>query len=660
MPSRQAPSIRRVVATTLIVPVVLLTAALLLIATLAAGGVAEQLGRGALDLASARVQGELLGFLRSGERLCSLAVSQVAEAPDGGATGPGSPPTGAEVELRQRRLVELLRAFPVTSTAVIAWPDGSLIGAIRDPEGVVVLRTEEGEMIERAADPAGRAVGDPLRRYPFDPRTRPWYQSALASESAHWIPPYAFVRRGVPGFDVGTSFVRALRSASGELHCVVSIDIAFGALNDFLQTSPLAARGRLLVVDSDGELVASSRGNVAGEGGNRRSLPIEFQGLFAGREPAQSHAERVMLDGESMWSAITPLGASEGRLPASDSLPDWLVIAATPESELLSAARPVQAAVLVVSILALIAALAAALWLARRVSRPIQQLQLHVRRVGEGDFSQTLDLRAARELEELSRDLNSMSAALAERIRIKQNLELARQVQEALLPPPSLLRPGLELLGHAEPCDSAGGDSFDYIELPARDGVLIAVGDVMGHGVASAILMATARAALRSEARRTETLGAMLLRVSSVLLQSRGHGRFMTMFLLMVEPKTRRIRWANAGHEPALLYKPGDSTPVVLGGGDMPLGIDTGIVYLEYSLDEVPPGSLILSATDGIREEMDLAGNEYGDARLQATIAAHASEPLAAIRDALLADVRKHRAGAVQRDDLTFVLARVG
>lgn len=659
MPSRQAPSIRRVVATTLIVPVVLLTAALLLIATLAAGGVAEQLGRGALDLASARVQGELLGFLRSGERLCTLAVSQAAEA-NAEVSEETASPVGADAELRQRRLVELLRAFPVTSTAVIAWPDGSLIGAIRDPEGVVVLRTEQGEMIERAADPAGRAVGEPLRRYPFDPRTRPWFQSAIASDSAHWIPPYAFVRRGVPGFDVGTSFVRALRTSDGELRCVVSIDIAFGALNDFLRTSPLATRGRLLVVDDEGQLVASSHGDAAGEGGTRRTLPAEFRSLFLSRTPASSYAERLVLDGESMWTSITPIGASEGRLPASASLPGWLVIAATPESELLSAARPVQAGVLAVSIVALIAALAAALWLARRVSRPIQQLQMHVRRVGEGDFSQTLDLRAARELEELSRDLNSMSAALAERIRIKQNLELARQVQEALLPPPSLVKPGLELLGHAEPCDSAGGDSFDYIELPARDAVLVAVGDVMGHGVASAILMATARAALRSEARRTESLGAMLLRISSVLLQSRGHGRFMTMFLLMVEPRLRRIRWANAGHEAALLYKPGESKPVVLAGGDMPLGIDTGIVYFEYSLEEVPPGSLIFSATDGIREEMDPDGNEYGDARLQATIAAHASEPLAVIRDAILADVRKHRAGAIQRDDLTFVLARVG
>lgn len=625
----------------MIVPVVLLTIVLVTLAAITGRAAAERRGRAALEFASTRAKTELLRLLGQAERLSEsttlLLRSNLLPVDDPARQG--------------ALLAAELEAFPAVSVWVLARGDGSAIGAIRDPDGLVLLEVRDGLATERRIDATGAVDAMPIRTYAFDPRTRPWYVAGTDAATPRWTAPYSFVRRGVPGFDLGTSYVRRVAAADGVPGGVLAVDVTFDTLGRFLRETASGAGGELAVSDPT-LLVASSAGPATDERGDRRRLAPGLKRAIDASAPSGE----VDLDGEPNLAAFSALDLAGGEI--------WMVTATLPQRVVLREARRAERWMIMLSALALASAVGGLLWLGRRVSRPVQALQEHVRRLSEGDFSARLDLRAARELQALSNDLNMMGTALQDRMALQQSMNLARQVQQAMLPAATFARPGLDLLCHIEYAESAGGDSFDYLEIPGKDSVLIAVGDVMGHGVASALLMATARAALRSEARRTETLGAMLLRISSVLLQSRSHGRFMTMFLLMVEPAKRRIRWANAGHEAGLLIVPGlgpeqpaDVRP--LAGGDMPLGIDGGVVYFEYALDDVPAGSLVYIGTDGIKETANSDNELFGDERLAQVLRAHAGRPLAEVRDAIVGALRAFRGTAAVRDDVTFVLARV-
>jgi serine phosphatase RsbU (regulator of sigma subunit) len=675
----------------MLVPVLALTVALVVLGAVSARSAAERTGAAALRVQAVRAQSELRSFLAQAERLSKLVVteilppasspaegSQESTAPHGAASSGSSGAEEGPAALRQQalRLSALTQAFPAATVAVVAWPDGRAAGAIRDPDGPVLFEVERGVMTEWRIAEDGTVAAQPHRSYAFEPRERPWYRSALDLREPHWTAPYAFVRRDVPGFDLGISFVRSAplppedqptaTPEGSSPPIVIAVDVTFHALSRFLAEAPAASRGEVLIVDDQYAVLATSSGDPATVDGSMQTLPVPFgERLSAlarerGNDLASSNGGPEDPAGDRVFT--TRRGRQE-LLAAGESLTiapgrDWFVVATVPTQALLGEVRQVQLSLLLLSAVALASAIGGLLWLVARVSRPVEKLQAHVQRLGAGEQPGPLDLRASRELESLSSDLNAMATALRERTSLQRSLALAREIQQALLPAPALERHGVTLLGHIDYCDAAGGDYFDFIEISGRDGVLVAVGDVMGHGVASTILMATARAALRTEARRTESLGAMLLRVSSVLLQGRRHGRFMTMFLLHVDPRTRRIRWANAGHDPGLLVLPGATDATVLGGGDLPLGIDEGVVYFEQSM-ELPPGTLLYVGTDGIREAQGVAGDQFGEARLHAALVALAGRPLPEVRDGLLDTVRQFRHGHSSSDDVTVVLGSV-
>src|SRR5262249_28642064 len=156
-------------------------------------------------------------------------------------------------------------------------------------------------------------------------------------------------------------------------------------------------------------------------------------------------------------------------------------------------------------------------------------------------------------------------------------------------------------------CEQTGGDYFDFIDIAplSESSLLVAVGDVMGHGIAAALLMASARAALRSRALDAPALGALMTRTNDVLASNNRHNRFMTLPLLKIDGATGRVSWASAGHDPAIVFDPAADRFTELEGGDVPLGVMEGVEYPEYHSDPLTPGSVLVIGTDGIWEMLD-------------------------------------------------------
>jgi sigma-B regulation protein RsbU (phosphoserine phosphatase) len=247
----------------------------------------------------------------------------------------------------------------------------------------------------------------------------------------------------------------------------------------------------------------------------------------------------------------------------------------------------------------------------------------------------------------------------------------ARQVgelQRALLPASLPRIAGLEIAASYEPLCRAGGDLYDFFPFDERqDGRVDApttpsrwcvfIGDIEGHGLAAALVMAIAQAVLRAHPARITTPAGLLVHANRQLCSS-GISGLVTAFLGIYEPASRRLTYARAGHPPPLLRCAADGLISALDGvGSYPLGIDDSETFQEASV-QLERGDTLLFYTDGITEAQGTAEDLFGVDRLMRVFRDGGNRP-AELVDRLRTAVRAHEHGEAAGDDQTLVAARV-
>lgn len=214
-----------------------------------------------------------------------------------------------------------------------------------------------------------------------------------------------------------------------------------------------------------------------------------------------------------------------------------------------------------------------------------------------------------------------------ERERVRQELQLARHIQQTLLPkePPQL--PGWEIAVHYQPAREVGGDFYDFMPLP--DGrVVFVVGDVTDKGVPAALVMTTTRAILRGAARRMLSPGEALARSNELLLPEIPQQMFVTCLYGILDPKTGHIEYANAGHNlPCMRDRNGVMELYATG---MPLGLLPDMVYEEKEAI-LPPGGCMLLYSDGLVEAHNPQEDMFGFQRLRSLVGELSDDPVAAL-----------------------------
>ena len=242
---------------------------------------------------------------------------------------------------------------------------------------------------------------------------------------------------------------------------------------------------------------------------------------------------------------------------------------------------------------------------------------------------------------------------------LSESLAMAADVQRSLLPKIPLCLPGLQVAGRMIPCDAVGGDYLDFLpsEEFAGRGFGIAVGDVMGHGPAAALLMTAARACLRMRAPHPGDLGEIVTDMNRHLVADLGDAeRFMTLYLL--EVRSDSVSWVGAGHEAALLVDPAQGIIADLQGDGPPLGIDADVSFREHHAPFREPGQVLALCTDGITEAWNTKGEQFGRERLKQSLLRHASQEASAILEGVMRDVSDFRGVEPQKDDLTLVVLK--
>jgi sigma-B regulation protein RsbU (phosphoserine phosphatase) len=236
-----------------------------------------------------------------------------------------------------------------------------------------------------------------------------------------------------------------------------------------------------------------------------------------------------------------------------------------------------------------------------------------------------------------------------QRERMSREAEEARSMQQALLPRTSPLIPGFRVSGLSVPAGSVGGDWYDFIPLAdGRWGLVLA--DVAGKGMAAALLMSSTRGMLRSLAQTGSGPAEVLTRLNNMMIEDFPSGRFVTMVYAELDPSSRVLRIANAGHLSPLLVQPSGHRWI-----DHEHGLPLGISSSKFSETEVTLGehSRIAFYSDGITEADIDSGEEYGPERLLAQMQSPGLTP-----ESLLADVRGFTNGCGLRDDATVILVQ--
>ncbi len=207
---------------------------------------------------------------------------------------------------------------------------------------------------------------------------------------------------------------------------------------------------------------------------------------------------------------------------------------------------------------------------------------------------------------------------LADRVLVRDELEVARALQRALLPeqPPEV--PGYHFAFSSRTANTIGGDIYDL--LPLTDGRLaVVVGDASGHGIAAGLLMAISSSTLKLALDTDPSPLAALNMLNTALVRTGDRRAFMTLFYGLLDPPSGRLEFALAGHPFPILRRASGSVEE-LGSGSLPLGIRRQIEPFAGSV-ELAPGDLLTIVTDGIPEALDSAGRSFGFDRLRSVVA---------------------------------------
>ena len=532
--------------------------------------------------------------------------------------------------------------------------------------------TEDGE---GNVLPDGAAREDMLSD--FDPREQPWYEIGRNASGATYTAPD-------PGIDgrLNINCVVPFYDADG-FAGVAGIVIPVEDVYRQIAETVTGTSDIVFAVDHRGDVVFSSleSGGLAaapadadiresGEG----SLAAATQRMTAG----ESGVVPVTVDGEAYYLAFAPMpaiGWSFGTLVKTDTVMAPAiearrnVIAATNgfrdtlEGILSNASRNAFFAFVMAALLLMIASEP----LASHITNPIRKLSDGVRKIAGGNLEYKLDVQTGDEIELLADSFNHMTEELsaymknlerstAEKERIRTELDLARNIQDGMLPKDFPQQREFELIATMRPAKEVGGDFYDFYFLDETH-LAVTVADVSDKGIPAALFMVIAKTLLKDStvgAKNPEKLSEAVAQANEALISSNQEGMFVTAFCGVLDLKTGKFLYANAGHNPPLIRR-GAAFSCFEKSESLMLGVMPGETFPTETV-ALAPGDALFLYTDGVTEALDKHREMFREKRLKATLdstpeGTDAAGLIAAVQTAL----ESHTEGTEPSDDVTML-----
>jgi len=501
----------------------------------------------------------------------------------------------------------------------------------------------------------------------YDPRSRVWYTSAKKIRGMIWSPPIMDITTNQLTFTVSAPFF----NLDGSLAGVGAIDVLIPNVLLESQISSQWSKSMQSFLFSLSDVpgggkkqawVLSQKGKTdTAEGLNKdvslREKPKDFSKLIPSIEKEPSGSVEMPYQGvDSFWAYAS-------------IFPDLYFVIIAPESMVMGLPEKVGAKFrsytrdqIIISIIAVIIGVVfiagIAFLLSKKSTNYVASIVTGIKRLEKGDFTTRLDTQFKDERDLIVTTFNQIVPRLEEHLRMSRALGVAKEVQQSLLPKENPAIQGFDIAGTSIYCDETGGDYYDFININ-KDRLAVVVGDVSGHGISSALLMATARALIMLRASMPGRAASIINDVNKQLsLDTYDTDNFMTFFYCELTPGDRDIGWIRAGHDPALTYDPDTDRFDVLKGDGMAVGVDYSFEYEEFQRT-LTAGQVVLIGTDGIWEMRNEAGEMYGKERLKEIIRTNYTVTAKEIITMITDNLKIFRGSKQPEDDVTMVVIKV-
>jgi sigma-B regulation protein RsbU (phosphoserine phosphatase) len=443
------------------------------------------------------------------------------------------------------------------------------------------------------------------------------------------------------------SLISKLIDEKGQTIGRLEVVLKFDYLIENIIASGWWESSKAFLVDDSGKILTST-------------LTDKRQRLADNNDPL----ERRTLFGIMSMSYGTFLG--KGQIPSEVSgfyklrEAPWNLVMIAPGKEILASIASLRSYYFIMGAAFIVLILLLIRFVTGRTVFSIKEVSQAAKRIAGGDFGETLPVKTQDEVGELTRSFNAMTQQLEDRMRLKEALDLAMEVQQNFLPQKSVNIEGLDIAGECIYCDETGGDYFDFLSFKelGTERIGIAVGDVVGHGIAAALLMTTARALLRCRVSQPGSLSQMINDVNRMLcLDTSESGSFMTLFFMLIDPSIKELQWVRAGHDPAIVYNSSSDSFDELKGKGAAIGVDAQWSFQDYH-STWESGQIMLIGTDGIWETVNNSNEKFGKERVKEIIRQNQKSSAHLILKAITDQLATFRQNNAPQDDITLVVIK--
>ncbi|MBV6516516.1 MAG: hypothetical protein HPKKFMNG_02201 [Planctomycetes bacterium] len=323
-----------------------------------------------------------------------------------------------------------------------------------------------------------------------------------------------------------------------------------------------------------------------------------------------------------------------------------------------------------VSVVAILVAVGMAFFVGGNITRPLQVLMQDIQIISGGNFDHRPLAQSGDEVGIVSRLLGDMAAGLkqaqevwAENQSRKHDLDIAKEIQENLLPKHVPRIAGYDVSAYYSPSKEVGGDYYDFF-LVDKTHLGMICADVSGKGIPGSMVMMMTKALVSYEAESNLSPRDIFCKVNRTLAKDIKRGMFVTAFYMLLDIPTARLTVASAGHNPLLMYRASTKQCVEINPGGIALGFDKDGRLFERNMKEetiqLQRGDRVVIYTDGVTEAMSPDGQEFSSERLIQITTQAANAPSSQYLTTLVNALQAHAQSDDQHDDITIVTVKVG
>jgi len=580
----------------------------------------------------------------------------------------------------------VLAQLPQVSTVVVADDSGREYMLNRTAEGWENRETRRSKWGARTRWHFWRdGAAEPevvWRELDYDPRQRRWFQGALraqlqlspGAEPANaprifWTRPYTFYTTGAPGMTVALPF------GNGARQRIVAFDISLEDISRFTSNLEVSGGGGVAVFSSNDRVIGVPKHpRFASQQAQREALlkrSVDFGWLLsddahdalASRNSA-GHAVRFSNEQETYWG--------ERRLFTLGPERALWIVALVPEQGILGELVKLRTWVASIIVIVLLIALLRVITLSQRYSQPIEALARDTARISQGDLEGGGNIDSnVTEIQDLADAHERMRQRLRSLVRIEDDLQIARRIQQSALPDRIPYVVGFDIDAFSDSADETGGDTYDVVgyrvddqghtialSVDNADRALLLLADATGHGVGPALSATQIRAMLRMAVRCGETLEHIVVNVNQQLCDDLYGGRFITAWLAIVDSNSGTLTSYSAGQAPMLHYHAASDEAQILEADAPPFGILRDMDVPSNGARVMQPGDIFAVLSDGILETLNADGESFGMARAVDIIRRHHEGTAGLIVTRLRQAIAKFTPGVKPLDDRTAIIVK--